>query len=206
MSKMRTQSSRPKKPTIILLQLSVFPFYCHHQHRWAGSNEVFFPDSMSHINRDPSFVPQNCNTTSFDNDTHVGVRSCPRDSLPDQINPRFGIILFPLLAAMGFLDASIPIAMESATWRSGGLIYAIVHWSCVSQPIYAIIPHNVVCAVVVVGFAVDILLIRLTRSLHLIKILSCQSKTFGVYCLLLFFIIIILRVIINSWVKVIMII
>ena len=41
----------------------------------------------------------------------------------------------------------------------GGLIYAIVHWSCVSQPIYAIIPHNVVCAVVVFGFAVDILLI-----------------------------------------------
>ena len=91
---------------------------------------------------------------------------------------------------MDILDASIP--------NQGGLIYVIVHWSCVSQPIYAIIPDNVVCAVVVVGFAVDILLIRLTRSLHLIKILSCQSKTFGVYCLLLFFIIIILRVIINS--------
>jgi hypothetical protein len=47
-------------------------------HDEAGSNGVFLPHSMSHINRDPSFDPLNATWPSFDNDTHVGLRSCPQ--------------------------------------------------------------------------------------------------------------------------------
>ena len=88
------------------------------------------------------------------------------------------------------------------------LIYANVPWPCVSLT-HLLWDNPPQCRLRCRRhwiYAVDILHNRRTRSLHLIKILSCQSKTFGVYCLLLFFIIIILRVIINSWVKVIIII
>jgi hypothetical protein len=158
---------------------------------------------MSHIIRDPSFVPQNCNTTIL-NDTHVGVRSCPRwfVTRPDQSTIWHHPL--PIASSDGFPrceytsgDGISNMKIRRPDLRNCSLVMRFPTHLCNHPPQCRMrcrrrricrrhSPH------------------RLTRSLHLIKILSCQSKTFGVYCLLLLFFIIILRVIINSWVKVIM--
>ncbi len=72
---------------------------------------------------------------------------------PTSINPWFGIIFFPLLAVMDILNASIQVATESTTWRSRrpDLRKRSLAMSF-PNPSYEIIPHNVVCAVVVIGF------------------------------------------------------
>ena len=67
MSKMRTRLSRPPtaryRPSSLVAIVSISLLLPSSPRDEAGSNDVFFPDSKSHINRDPSFAPQNCNTT-----------------------------------------------------------------------------------------------------------------------------------------------
>ena len=89
MSKMQTKSSRPpnarNRPSSCC-NCQYFPSIAIINTNEAGSNEVFFPDSCPTSTEIHPLLHRIATRPSFDNDTHVGVRSGPRwyVTRPDQ--------------------------------------------------------------------------------------------------------------------------